>query len=123
MLQKQESLAFLQQFLINFVEPPFFSFFFVRQPEALIPFGALVGVLVETCQVCRACVAWADFGCNFCTKLKVYTLMEYEGKENKMQLGFAWKAFADFFQSLGMSPSNFTTIKFPLASQGDSPKF
>jgi len=53
--------------------------------------------------------------------LKVYTLMEYEGKEKKMQLGFAWKAFADFFQSLGMSPSNFTTIKFPLANQGDSP--
>ena len=46
----------------------FLVFFFVRQPEALIPFGALVGVLVETCQVCRACVAWADFGCNFCTR-------------------------------------------------------
>ena len=54
--------------LLILLSPLFSRFFFVRQPEALIPFGALVGVLVETCQVCRACVAWADFGCNFCTK-------------------------------------------------------
>ena len=63
----RHSLPCCKEFFVNFVEL-FSRFFFVRQPEALIPFGALVGVLVETCQVCRACVAWADFGCNFCTR-------------------------------------------------------